>query len=68
MATDVLKWQAEKRNPAKYAPKDVDSKSKKALNQQEIRKEIARLEGELGIEKPAETKVVKSIFRGRKAA
>jgi len=64
VATDILKWQAEKRNPAKYAPKDVDSKSRKPMNQQEVRKEIARLEAELGIEKPAD--LPKGVFSLKK--
>jgi hypothetical protein len=67
VACDILKWQAEKRNPAKYAPKDTDSKSKKVLNQQEIKAEIKRLESELGIEKPDDKPKVFSIMKPRKA-
>lgn len=69
VAIDVLKWTAERGNRVKYGSNVEDSKSKKPLNQQEIRKEIARLEGELGIEKPADLpKGVFTLKKPRKAA
>ena len=48
VAADILKWQAEVRNRAKFGPK-AEPLGKKDLKPDEIKAEIARLEKELGI-------------------
>lgn len=52
---DVLKWQAEVRNRAKYGSKSEDPGKNKPLDPAKLRAEIKRLEAELGV---AESKVV----------
>jgi len=62
VAVDILKWQAEVKNRARYGSKG-ESKSAEPLNPQKIREEIKRLEKELGvIEKNADgTPKLKSV-------
>jgi hypothetical protein len=49
VSADLLKWQAEVRNPGKYG-KSMDDKGKnKPMDPSKIREEIKRLESELGI-------------------
>lgn len=55
VAIDVLKWQAEVRNRAKYGSKAEDPKDRKPMDPSSLRAEIKRLESELGV---AEKKVV----------
>jgi hypothetical protein len=55
VAIDVLKWQAEVRNRAKYGSKVDESGKNKPLDPAKLRTEIKRLEQELGV---AESKVV----------
>lgn len=56
VAIDVLKWQAETRNRAKYGSRGEDPNSnRKPLNPTQLRAEIKRLEEELGVQ---ESKVV----------
>jgi terminase small subunit-like protein len=54
VAIEVLKWQAEIRNRAKYSTKAEDPKDKTPMDANKLRAEIKRLESELGV---AETKV-----------
>jgi len=54
VAIEVLKWQAERRNPAKYGSIKEDPKDRKPMDAAKLRSEIKRLEEELGV---AETKV-----------
>lgn len=49
VAIDVLKWQAERRNPAKYASRGDEAKDKRPLDPVKLRSEIKRLEEELGV-------------------
>lgn len=49
VATDILKWQAEIRDPKKYGPKAQVKEKDKAMSPDELRKEIAKLEHELGV-------------------
>lgn len=55
VAVDILKWQAEIRNPGKYGKKIDESGKKKPMDPAKLRAEIKRLEAELGV---AEKKVV----------
>lgn len=58
VASDIVKWQAETRNRAKYGSKSDESGKNKALNPVELRKEIKRLEGELGVAESEKAKIV----------
>lgn len=58
VATDILKWQAETRNRAKYGSKSDEAGKNKTLNPAELRKEIKRLEGELGVAESEKAKIV----------
>lgn len=49
VATDILKWQAEIRDPKKYGPKAVQKETQGKLSPDDLRKEIAKLEQELGV-------------------
>jgi len=62
VAIDVLKWQAEMRNRAKYSNKAEDPKNRTPMDASKIREEIKRLETELGV---AETKVVTLVPKPR---
>lgn len=55
VAIDVLKWQAEVRNKAKYSRSGEDPIAKRPLDPTKLRSEIKRLEEELGV---MESKVV----------
>lgn len=55
VATNILKWQAEVRNKARYGKAIDESGKGKALDPTKLRAEIKRLEAELGV---AESKVV----------
>lgn len=54
VACDILKWQASIRNRRVYGDKSTEE-AKKPMNAAEIKKEITRLENELGIKAPAST-------------
>lgn len=58
VASDILKWQAEIRNRARYGSKGDEDQGKKVIDPAKIRSEIKRLETELGIAEKAGTKVV----------
>lgn len=61
VAIDVLKWQAEVRNRAKYGSK-ADDVTPKSMDPSKIRAEIARLEKELGVaEKTAEVTPLRAV-------
>lgn len=49
VATDILKWQAEIRDPKKYGPKAIVKEKDKTMSTDELRKEIKKLEDELGV-------------------
>jgi transposase-like protein len=49
VASDIYKWSAEMRDPAKFSPKAPQEHKPPAKNIEEMRKEVARLENELGI-------------------
>lgn len=64
VAIDVLKWQAEMRNRAKYGTRVEDPKNREPLNPTKLRAEIKRLETELGIVE-AESKLKPfTVFNG----
>lgn len=49
VAADILRWQAEVRDPKKYGPKAQATETKAKLSPDELKKEIAALELELGV-------------------
>jgi hypothetical protein len=49
VAADILKWQAEIRNPQKYGSKVQHEVVKSVMKPEDLKKEIAALEAELGI-------------------
>lgn len=49
LASDIFRWNAEMRHPEEYSPKASQEVKRKAKTPDEIRKEIERLKGELGM-------------------
>jgi len=49
VAVDILKWQAEIRNPKIYGTKVQHEHKPAAMKPEDLKKEIARLENELGV-------------------
>jgi hypothetical protein len=68
VATDILKWQAEVRNKTKYGNKTEDPRAAKPLNPADLRKEIKRLETELGVAESQGVKMPISLVKPRNVA
>lgn len=64
VAVDVLKWQAEMRNRAKYGSRVEDSKAREPMNPTKLRAEIKRLETELGIAEAEQKLKPFTVFNG----
>lgn len=61
VAIDVLKWQAEVRNRAKYSTRAEAPKDDKPLDAAKLKAEIKRLQNELGVAEKAGVKVVSLV-------
>jgi hypothetical protein len=48
-AADIYKWNAEMRNPQKFSPKAAQEIRPEPKNLEQMRKEVSRLEAELGV-------------------
>lgn len=56
VAGDMLKWQAEMRNPGKYGQKVTHEIKAPPMDPKKLKDEIARLEADLGTSKPNQPK------------